>query len=151
MLVADSTQIAVGLMISTGVVIIAGLLAFYQWRDRRHRHPDLPEFEPAYFSAQDTRRFAGAAMLIVLAAGISVGSRIQHMVDGHGNLAFVAVWVAVMGLILVLLLIAAFDWMATRRYANRRLKAIARERLELLRDTFRRVEPPSNGPPADMV
>jgi hypothetical protein len=55
-----------------------------------------------------------------------------------------------MGLIVVLLLLAAFDWMATRRYANRHLRSMARQRLELLRESVRRAEPPTNGRPADL-
>jgi hypothetical protein len=61
----------------------------------------------------------------------------EPRIAGQANLRFVALWLAVLGLIFVLLVLAFVDLMATRSYARRHRRGIARERLEFLVEQLR--------------
>ncbi len=129
---------AASLAISAAVLAIAGLLSFRQWHEWRRRSSDLSLDDSRYFRDQDRRRAIGALVMVLLAVGLSLGSRIPHLAARHANPWFIMVWLGVFGLIFVLLALAFSDLMATRLYARRHRGEIARERLDLLRDTARR-------------
>jgi O-antigen/teichoic acid export membrane protein len=77
---------------------------------------------------------------------ILVGSQTSHKVGARPNPVFIAVWLIVTGLVVVLLVLAALDWQATRRYARRHRSAIVREGMELLKEEMRRRSaPPPDG------
>jgi hypothetical protein len=120
------------------------------------------------------RRWLGVLLLLILAIGVLVGSRIEPVtvpwdvlygvVAGGGvlvdsgiafpvywrvNLQFVQVWLVVNALIFVLLGLALFDWRATRRYAQRHRQSMARERIEILRKTLQQSDPRRNGHPRE--
>ena len=151
----------------TGIAVALGL---HQWSQRRHRDANLADVDRVYFFRQDWRRTAGVLVMLMIAAGIYVGSRTPPMIPrppvdadveqaeriiagawvelamaGHANPQFLSVWLEVIVLLVVLLGLALFDWIATRRYAHRQRRIMARERLEILRDTFRRTETDRNG------
>jgi hypothetical protein len=158
------------LLLSIGIAAIAIILGLHQWsqhgaRDPNPRYPDLK-----YFLWQDLRRGFGVALMLILALGIFLGSRMEPMIRGsefdskvlqalrvltgswserffamHANSRFVAVWLGVIVLVAVLLALALFDWIATRRYADRQRRSLARERIEILRETLRQAESPRNG------
>jgi hypothetical protein len=83
------------------------------------------------------RRGVGVALMLILAAGLSIGARIAPRVNGHPNLAFVEIWLGEIALLLVLITMAGLDWLATRRFARQIRRSMARERSELLRDAIR--------------
>jgi len=135
----------IGLVLSAAVIVIAALLAYRQWKDRQRRETDLPEADAAHFVRQDTRRWLGAFVMILLALGLAVGMRLPHIAGGKANTRFVQVWLGVFLLIFVLLLLALLDWLAPRVYARRHRRAIVQERDETLRDLLRRRSYPGNG------
>jgi hypothetical protein len=142
------------LLISSGIAIIAVFLGLRQWYEWRARERDLSDLDRDYFFRQDVRRGLGVAVILILAAGLYIGSRIPPKVAGHANLLFVEIWLAIIGLILVLLILALIDWVSTRVYARRQRRVMARERMQILRDTMRKVpaDRPSgaDSPPFDV-
>jgi Ni,Fe-hydrogenase I cytochrome b subunit len=130
--------VANSLLISSGVAMIAVFLGLRQWYEWRAREQDLAEHDRRYFFRQDVRRGLGVAVMLILAAGLYFGSRIPAQVDGHANLTFVQVWLAIISLIIVMLGLALLDWISTRIYARREQRALASERQRILRETLRK-------------
>ena len=141
----DRRDAEIGLLLSAFVVFIAAVLAYRQWRDRRRRDVDLAGAEAVYHTRQDVRRWLGVFVMVLLALGLAVGTRIPHIVRGRTNPLFVQVWLGVFLLIFALLLLALLDWFATRRYAYRHRRAMLQERDETLRDVLRPRSYPNNG------
>jgi small-conductance mechanosensitive channel len=124
-------------MMSLGIALIAAFLGLHQWYERQAREPDLSDRDRHYFFRQDVRRGMGVAVMLILAAGLSIGARIAPRVNGRANLTFVEFWLGVIGLLVVLIILAGLDWLATRLYARRKRQSMARERIELLREAIR--------------
>jgi hypothetical protein len=139
-------QASSSLLISSGITLIATFLGLRQWYERRARETDLSDLDRGYFVRQDLRRSLGVAVMLILALGLYVGSRLPPKVGGAASLVFVEVWLAISGLIVVMLVLALVDWIATRVYARRQRRYLAAERLRLLREAIRK-EP--GDPPAD--
>ncbi len=135
---------SVGLMLSIGVASVSILLVLWLWYDRTTRFEDeLSDEDATYFRRQDRRRGFVAFVLLLLSAGISIGSRLEHKVDGHANILFVQTWLGVFVLVFALLLLAMFDWLATRGYARRHIKSLIKEKAEILKEEARlRTKPP---------
>jgi hypothetical protein len=129
-------ELTASLMTSVGITLIAAFLGLRQWYERQAREQDLSGDDRGYFERQDVRRGIGVAVLLVIAVALSVGTRIPPKVAGRVNWAFVEVWLVVFALILVLLFLAFLDWIATRNYARRLRRSMARERIEMLRDAI---------------
>lgn len=125
------------LLISAGITLIAAFLGLRQWYEWRARERDLSDRDRSYFVRQDVRRGLGVAVMLILAAGLYFGSRIPSKVGGHANMNFVHVWLAISGLILVMLGLALIDWISTRLYARRQHRSLASERRRILRETLR--------------
>jgi hypothetical protein len=126
-----------GLGVATGVGLIALFLGLRLWYERRGREPALPAADRVHFTHQDLRRGLGVGILVVVAAALGLGSRIPPRIAGKANLLFAVVWLVVLGLIVVLLLLAMIDWMATRRYAMRHRKAMIREQISAMKEHAR--------------
>ncbi len=126
------------LIVSTVVLLVAALLGWSEWRERRRRDSDLPEQDLGHFASQDARRAFGIVVLVLLAVGVIYGSRLPPRLDNRANPRFVGLWLGVFLLIFVLLALAFRDWVALRRYAIRHRGQILRERIEILRDEARR-------------
>lgn len=141
----DRRDAAIGLLLSAFVLFVAGLLAYRQWGDRRRRGVDLAGSDASYFSRQDFRRWLGVFVMMLLALGLAVGSRIPHIDRGRTNPLFVQIWLGVFLLVFALLLLALLDWFATRHYAYKHRRAILQERDESLKDAMRPRSYPSNG------
>ncbi len=162
------------LMLSVAVAAIAVLLGLGQWWEHRARSADLSDADRKHFFWQDLRRIIGVLLMGILAAGIYIGSRIPPRIsdfpldadfkqsieafagawvvtwiNGQANPRFAALWFVTIVTLLVLLALALFDWRATRRYARRQRLALASERLEILRETFRRTDTHQNGSPPE--
>ncbi len=121
------------LALSTLVVLVAAGLAWFEWRGHRARGTGLSLEDARHFRRQGARRGVGLLILLALAVGLVVGSRIPIRAGMHANPNFVAAWLAIFALILALLWLAMADWVALRRFAGRHRKAIFRERIDLLR------------------
>jgi hypothetical protein len=137
----------VSLALAAGVTLVAGVLTLRQHKERRRRDPDLSEDDARYYTRQDVRRALVGVVMVLLAVGIAVGSRIDPARANLDRAWFLAVWLIVFGLILFLLLLALLDWIATWLYGRRHYREIARERREFFRDARRRRRPSygSNG------
>jgi len=122
---------------SLGIALVAVYLGLRQWYERKAREPDLSDADREYLSRQDVRRALGVAIMLILAAGISIGSRIEPRVNGRANLAYLEVWIGVIGLLIAMVALAGLDWLATSRYARRQRRFIAEERMKLLHDAIR--------------
>jgi hypothetical protein len=139
---------AVAIMLASVVGLIAAILALRQRYERGHRDANLSDADTRHFARQDFRRAIAAGVMGLLALGIVVGEHISHKVAGKANPWFLAVWLTIFGLILVLLWLALVDWLATWHYARRHHRAMARERfqlLQLVRDLRRRGTYRGNG------
>ena len=126
------------LVLAIGVTVVAVVLALRQQYERRHRDPGLPDADARHFARQDFRRAVVGVVMVLLAVGVAVGTRIDPKLAGKTNPWFLAIWLAVFTLIFILLWLALLDWVATWIYARRHRRALVRERLQLLRDEQRR-------------
>jgi uncharacterized membrane protein YfcA len=124
---------AVAVMLASAVGVIAGALALRQWYERHTREPGLSDADSHHYARQDFRRGVAGAVMVLLALGIAVGAQLGHKVAGEANSWFLEVWFIVFVLVLVLLGLAMADWIATRRYARRQHRAMAREQFQLLK------------------
>jgi hypothetical protein len=121
-------QASSSLLISSGIVLIAVFLGARQYYEWRAREPNLPDPDRRYYQRQDLRRALGTAVMLVLAGGLYIGSRIPPKVGERANLFFVQVWLAIGGLIILMLGMALLDWVATRLYARRQVRRLASEK-----------------------
>lgn len=132
---APATDIdTASLIVSAVVILVAALLGWGEWRDRRGREPDPSPEDARHFAGQDARRALGIVVLVLLAAGIAIGSRVPSRVDHRANPLFVGIWLGVFVLVFVLLSLAMCDWLALRRFAARHRGRIVRERIEMIRE-----------------
>jgi cytochrome bd-type quinol oxidase subunit 2 len=142
-----------GAVLAGLVLVIASLLMLKQWHDRRGRGAGLSAADARHFARQDLRRVLGAVIMVVLAAGIAVGSQLPHRVAGRPNRWFIAIWTVLPVLILVLVGLALFDLIATRAYARRHRRALIEAHRALIARSLRghpngpSRPPQPNGPP----
>ena len=122
---------------SVGILIVALALSGWQWAEHTARPTGLSPEDALHFARLDRRRQLVAVILVVLAAGIFVGSRLDYRANDRPNPWFLATWLTVFWLLLILTVFAVADWLATRRYARRHRRAMAKEGLEILRDEMR--------------
>jgi hypothetical protein len=139
------SQPAASIGLAIGLTVVAGVLAWRQRHERRHREPDLSDADARHYARQDFRRAIAGSVMLLLAPGIVVAARIEPKLAGRPNLWFLAAWLAIFALIFVLLGLALLDWIATWRYARRHRRALARERLQFLREEQRRNAYRGNG------
>jgi UDP-N-acetylmuramyl pentapeptide phosphotransferase/UDP-N-acetylglucosamine-1-phosphate transferase len=128
-----SDMATASLALSSFVLLVAGLLAWKEWSDRRSRNSDLSPEDARHFGHQDVRRAMGIGVMALLAVGLYVGSRVPHKVANRSNPQFLGIWLGIFLLILFLLGLAMIDWLALRVYARRHRNQILRERVELLK------------------
>jgi hypothetical protein len=144
-MVLSQPTATISLALAIGVTVIAGVLALRQHYERRHRETELSDADTHHFARQDLRRAVVGVVMVIVALGVAIGSRIEPKLVGRANPWFLAVWLAVFVLLFVLLWLALLDWIATWLYARRHRRAIARERLQFLRDEQRRRAYRGNG------
>jgi hypothetical protein len=132
---------------AAGISLIAAFLALREWYERRARETDLSEADQLHFARQDVRRSVGVGVIFAIVVILLVSSAIEPRIKGRANLFFIELWVVVLGLIIVLLVLAMFDWMGTRSYARRQRRQIIRESLAGIRKEVRSTgSSPSKGP-----
>jgi UDP-N-acetylmuramyl pentapeptide phosphotransferase/UDP-N-acetylglucosamine-1-phosphate transferase len=122
------------LVLSSFVLLVAALLGWREWVDRRDRSPELSPEDARHFGHQDRRRTLGLVVLAALAVGLVVGSRIPHKIGNQTNPQFLGIWFGVFLLISLLLFLAMIDWLALRIFARRHRSQILRERIEILKE-----------------
>lgn len=125
------------LVLSSFVVLVAALLAWKEWCDRRARAVELTPEDSLHYFHQDTRRSMGIAVMGLLAVGLVVGSRTPTRLGNRANPQFLVIWLGVFLLIALLLLLAMIDWLALRGFARRQRSQILRERIEIIREEQR--------------
>jgi len=126
------------LVLSSIVLLVAALLGWREWADRRCRSLDLNPEDARHYGHQDRRRTLGLIVLVALAVGLFVGSRIPHRIGNQTNPQFLGIWFGVFLLIFLLLFLALIDWIALRIFARRHRSQILRERIEILKEEARR-------------
>jgi hypothetical protein len=140
------TSLALALFIA----ICAVALGVHLWWERQRRESDPPALDRRHFLLQDLRRSIGILLMVLLATGVYVGSRLPTRVldpapEAHPNRRFLAVWLAVFASVILLLGLAVIDWISTRRYARRHREAMNQERIEILSDTLRHAKAAEDG------
>lgn len=145
------------LVLSSIVLLLAMVLGWREWRDRLDRGEELSPEDTRHFALQDGRRLLGILVMVLLAVGLLVGSRIPTRLGNKANPQFLGIWFGVFLLIFVLLTLAMVDWIALRKFARRHRKEILRERVEILTEEKRRREAlreqgnaNGKGPPGDL-
>lgn len=127
----DLSVTTASISLAVGVFSVSVALLFWLRFERANRDEDLSDADRLYYGRQDRRRNAGLAILLLLAQGIAISPQIDRRVAGRPSLLFLAMWLFLFLLILVLLGIAFFDMIATRAYAKRHRDEILRARNEL--------------------
>jgi hypothetical protein len=122
------------LLLSSFVLVVAALLGWREWVDRRDRSMELSPEDARHFGHQDRRRTVGLVVLVLLAIGLLIGSRVPHKLGNHSNPVFLGIWFAVFLLIFILLALAMIDWVALRIFARRHRGQILRERIAILQE-----------------
>jgi len=124
--------------LALGVAMIAAFLGLRQWYERRGRSEPSSAEDDAHFRRQDLRRWLGVAVMLVLALDVFAGSWVEPRIGGRGNPWFGVVWLVVLSLIVLMLALAFFDLLATRRYARRQRRDLFMHELEEIRRRLRR-------------
>lgn len=129
-------KIAQSLVFGAGLLALGAGLMYWHLRVWRAHRADstLDEFERRHYRAQVRRRVQVAILLIVLGLMIPIGDALMTFNRQQGPALFAMYWGAVLLITLWVMVLAAFDWVASR--ANQRsnqaaLAALARKRQEL--------------------
>jgi hypothetical protein len=147
------------LTLSLAVATVALLLGLRLLSERRNRNDELSAADHKHFLIQDLRRGVGIVLMGFLAVGVYAGSRLPTIVievgkagipagaraDAKHAVRDLAVWLGLFTSVVLLLGLALVDWISTRRYAKRHRREMNRERLDIVRDTLRHVEPADDG------
>jgi hypothetical protein len=137
-----------GLAIAMGLFSLAIAFIVLEWSDRRRRAADLPGAEARYFAVKDVRRLAGSLMMVLIALGMVVGLTLDPRRGRAVRQVWATSWLAVMILVVLLLSLALWDWIALRHYAVRQRVVLDRERRAVVEDA-RRLIRPTDRPPGD--
>jgi hypothetical protein len=145
------------------VLILLGLAAYFIWRQRQilehlRLQTDLPEADRRYLRNQARRRLVGSALMILVAL-LMAGSFLSGLEDRAKELADQAdaqrareqvvhlnpdqkrlaqlwgyYWIGILLLVLGILILAAWDVWAIRRYALRHRRQIQADRREMIEE-----------------
>lgn len=149
---AMSHVVIPGAALAIAVVLLALWFAGRQWRERKRRPDGLSAADLAYFRAMDHRRLAGSLVMALVSAGMAVGLIVDPRRGLDAARIWVAAWSTVLCLLLVLLALAGWDWLALHAYAHRQRLALRRERDVLMNDLARLAHQPphpTNGEEAE--
>jgi hypothetical protein len=143
-----SLETSVGITLACVLVFVAAFFSLRQRRTLRLLRADseMPEEERTYLTRQVRRRLTCSALLLVF-AGILVGwlfleDRARGLVPGTGEaiseeakdeLRFLTYyWIAALLVLLGMLFLASWDFLATARYGFRRHKQLEQDRRAML-------------------
>ena len=154
------TQIIFGVLI---VVVLVGLAAFYVWRQiqtlrRLRQAADLSHEERQYTHRQAWRRLLGSVLMLVL-AGLMAGSLV---LEGPANEHlkneappdparqqfwnfYSLYWIVTLLVLLSVIVLAALDLFAIRRFGKRQYRQIQEDRRAMIKDELTRLRSQRNG------
>jgi hypothetical protein len=141
-------ELSIGITLA---VILAFVAAFFGWRQRatlanlRHDVHIAPD-DRQYYVKQVRRRLICSVLLLALAGMIAGWFFLDHDVaalrpaegqplsdEAKASIRFIATyWIAALGLVLVILCLASFDFMATARFGMRRMPQLENDRRTIL-------------------
>lgn len=141
-------EFSVGISLAAILVVVA---VYFGWRQRttlaqlRHDVHIAPE-DRLYYVKQICRRLICSVLLILLAGMVVGWFFLDHDVtalrpaegqplteEAKDSLRFIATyWIVALGLVLVILLLASFDFMATARFGMRRMRQLENDRRTIL-------------------
>lgn len=136
-----------GLLLAGLLVALAGWFAAAQLHERRRRPGDLPEPDRRYFRRKDVRRLSGSLLMLAVAGAMAVGLWIDPRDGRTERQLWAASWLVVLGLIVVLLVLALWDWLALGPYARRAFRRLDLERRQAAAELDRLRRPPSSPRP----
>jgi hypothetical protein len=141
-----------GLALVGALIVLAVGFAALQWRERRHRPADQSPADTAYFARKDAGRLGGSLLMLLVAVAMAVGLRVDPRAGVTQRRVWAVSWLVVMALVLVLLAIALWDWVALRHYARRVRRSLDLERRQAAADLARLRRPPeSPTSPPDVI
>ncbi len=140
-----------GTVLAVAVTSLAVWFAGRQWLERKRRPEGLSAADLAYFRGKDHRRLAGSLVMGMVAAGMAVGLVVDPRRDVEAARVWVAAWSTVLCLLLVLLALASWDWLALQSYARRHRLALRRERDVLMNDLARLSRQPPPPPSGEEI
>ncbi|MCI0680738.1 MAG: hypothetical protein L0Y71_01425 [Gemmataceae bacterium] len=141
-------EFGIGITLATILVVVA---VYFGWRQRstlaqlRHDVHIAPE-DRLYYVRQIRRRLI-CSVLLVLLAGMVVGWFLLNRdvaalrpaagepltEEAKASIRFIATyWIVALGLVLVILVLACFDFMATARFGMRRMRQLENDRRTIL-------------------
>jgi hypothetical protein len=123
-----------GVVLTVTLAALAIVSASRQLAERRGRSRGLSAEDAAYFRGKDHRRLAASAVMLLVVGGMAVGLLVDPRRDPDAARLWVASWSTVLSLLLVLVALATWDWLALHGYARRHRSTLQRERELLLRD-----------------
>ena len=88
-------------------------------------------------------------MMTIMGVLASIGYWINPAAGREDARRVVAAWVVIGVLMIVMMVLAALDWLHTAQYAQRVREELADERAALIEAIRRRKEGPSKGPPLE--
>src|SRR4051812_11269819 len=104
------TEAALGMGIAGALLALAAAFAWRQWVERAGRDVEgLSDEDARYFAGKDRRRFLGAALLAMMAVGMSAGLAINPRANRRSGELFVWIWAGVMALVCVSTVLAMRD------------------------------------------
>lgn len=102
--------------------------------------------ERRYHLVRAARRFVGSAVMVAIGVGMALGVWIEPRAGRWERQVWGWSWVAVAGLVGVLLVLGLWDWVALRRYAVRQGVALAVARQLVLSQALRQTRHRPHGP-----
>lgn len=132
---------------SLALLILSAFLAYRQWVERRDRDPDIDKLDQRHFSVKDLRRWAGCLLMALIAGAMLATLTVDPRASRAAARLALGVWLAILLLLLALLSLAFWDWLANRAYAKRHRLALRDEQRDFwarLR-AQRRPRPDQNG------
>jgi hypothetical protein len=161
-------QLVIGILL---VVLLCGLAVYYAWRQRRLlielRSSDQPEEEQTFFRRQAYRRLVNSVLLFIL-AGQLLGALVflEDYAQRLANLRnaqprgtpltpeqrdfawfYSWYWITFLLILLAVVILAAVDFWATRRFGQAQHQKINQERTQMLESQLNRLRQERNGHP----
>jgi len=119
-----------------GLIGFAFVSVYFIYRERSSRD-ELSDLDERYYRARDVRRTICSALMMVIGGLMVFGSQINVQADRSQVRLWTLTWLAVLGLLAVLLLLAGLDWAANHRFARRNRRELLLEQRKLLADLAR--------------
>ncbi len=120
------------------LVVLALFFAYRQWVERSRRGDELDPMDHDHYRRKDKRRFAGTAVMLIIASLMAASTRIPTT-DKPAVRLWTWTWICVLLLLMALLCLAFADWSANTRYAARHRAALRAEQRDFWRDLANRL------------